>query len=606
MRVERIRDPHPGDDRPVADGGWGYKAGRWPGAPIDALPPGCPVTALGRDADNNYWFLDSMQQLNSVHRDKWGKKTLLDLFNNRPHYLQHHWPRWSAIKKDQEIASTMNGVEVDNAAHCLMYACAGQGAIEIDSKVRGRGAWKTRTGRLIWHAGDALYSITGGKLQGTGPAAVENVVYPGGAPILVPWREPVGMDGGPAQDLLGILKSWNFERPKLDPLIIIGGLGCCFLGGALDWRPYLFFSGGAGVGKSTLQNMIRAILGDALIKGANVTEASIRQLGRRDSLAIAVDEFEARSDNRKTAAVIELARIAASGDDILRGGADHHAAKFTMRSTFMFSAINPPPMEPADQSRMAMINLAPLDKSRGGKEPNIDADLMGRMLLRGLMDAWPNLQRTLGNWRDALRSAGFSDRAQMTYGTLMAMAELMLGPEVMEAEGLPMTDAQQLGDMLRGYTEIERSNQTENWVDCVQAILSAPIDAWKDGQKPTVGSVLEQMTEARGGVLLDEMHANNRLRLVGLKVLLRGMDDGQGERIFLAVPTSVRLGPEMILGNTKFGGGVWNSALKQAPANVVVRHLGAGQVVRINKSTSRAQLIDLAAWDAWQDKQETE
>ncbi|MCA0423571.1 MAG: hypothetical protein LCH61_09645 [Proteobacteria bacterium] len=598
-RRQAARDPLPGNGAPKAEGGWGYKAGMWPGAPADALPPDCPVVPLGRDGET-YWFLDSMQQLNGVHRDKWGKKLLLDLFNARPNYLQHHWPRWAAAKKGGGAELTMNGVEVDNAVNCLMHACADIGSIEIDTRVRGRGAWRTDRGELVWHAGDALYSATRGVLKSSGPCAIDRIVYPGAAPILTPWAEPAGQDE--AVNLLRLFQKWNFERPKLDPLIILGGIGCCFLGGALDWRPYLFFTGGAGVGKSTLQAALRAVLHDALIKGSNVTEASLRQFGRRDSLPIAIDEFEASEDNRKVAAVIDLARIAASGDDILRGGADHHGARFTMRSTFMFSAINPPPMGAADKSRMAMINLEPLNRTAGGQTPVIDGDTTGRIILRLLMDRWPDLNRTLANWRDALRSAGFSDRAQMTYGTLMAVAELLVGPEVMEAEGLPVTEPDRLGAALSAYTETERSDQADNWVNCLHKMFAATIDAWKDGQKPTVGNVFEQMRLTSGG--FDEVMANARLQLVGLKVVRAFAPDGT-EVSALAVPTSPNLGPAKILQGTEYRDGVWNSALKQAPRSVVRRDLvtDKGQplsVVKINNAATRAQFIDLAAWDARQ------
>jgi len=341
--AERARDALPRDPKPGDDKGWGYKAGQWPGAPADSLPPKMPVIPLGRDGET-YYFMDSMKQLNGVHRDKWGKKMLLDLFAARPYYLEHHWPRWSEPKgeKGKPKQSVINGLEVDDAIQCLMHACANEGAIEIGARVRGRGAWATKTGKLVWHAGDQLYMVESGGLVAAEPSAIEGVIYPGAAPIMIPWREPVSPEDSPAAGILKTLRTWNWERPTLDPILIIGWIAAAFLGAALDWRPYLFFAGGAGVGKSTLQNMLRALMADALIKAANATEASLRQFGNQDSLPIFLDEFEAKADNRKNISILELARIAASGDDILRGGADHRGAKFQMRSCFLFSAINPP------------------------------------------------------------------------------------------------------------------------------------------------------------------------------------------------------------------------------------------------------------------------
>lgn len=590
-RRDAIVDPQPGDES-----GWGYKAAQWPGAPADAMPPKCPVIPLGRDGET-YYFMDSMRQLNGVHRRDWSKKILIDLFNARPNYLTHHWPRFAEPNAKKGIpAGYINGLEADEAIACLVHACANAGAIEIGTRVRGRGAWATKTGQLVWHAGDAIYTVDGKKLVAAQPAAIDGTVYPGAPEIMTPWREPVEPEESPAHQILTMLRTWSWERQELDPILIVGWIACAFLGGALDWRPYLFFSGGAGVGKSVLQKLIRAVMGDALIKASNATEASLRQFGRQDTLPIFLDEFESRADNRKTIAIIELARIAASGDDILRGGADHQGQKFQMRSCFAFSAINPPPMTPADKSRMIPLNLSKLDKSRSGDEPVIRGDMDGRMILRCLMDQWPQWQPTLDKWRKALRIADLSDRAQMTYGTLLAGAELLLGYDAMKAAGLPLDEDATLGGIVKDMTELERAEQSDNWSDCIERMMAATIDAWRDGVRPTVGGVVEQW-EAPDGLSVHQ--ANDRLKLVGLSAQMRTIViDGQpSDRFMLAVPIPVALGPEKIFRDTIWADGVWTSALKQAPHHVVRRDLGSKQNVKINRVTARCLLIDLKAYD---------
>jgi hypothetical protein len=61
-------------------------------------------------------------------------------------------------------------------------------------------------------------------------------------------------------------------------------------------------------------------------------------------LPFLVDELESKAGSSKNQSVIELARVAYTGGDISRGGADHEGTTFKMNSSFMFSAINPPPM----------------------------------------------------------------------------------------------------------------------------------------------------------------------------------------------------------------------------------------------------------------------
>ncbi|WP_163571449.1 hypothetical protein, partial [Klebsiella pneumoniae] len=67
-----------------------------------------------------------------------------------------------------------------------------------------------------------------------------------------------------AHDLIAAFQSWKWERPLLDPILLLGWIGAAFLGAALDWRPALFITGDYGQGKSTLQAIIKEVIGDAL------------------------------------------------------------------------------------------------------------------------------------------------------------------------------------------------------------------------------------------------------------------------------------------------------------------------------------------------------
>lgn len=576
-KAASVKDPHPGDAE-----GWGYAAGMWPGAPCDQLPPDCPVIPLGVD-EGTYFFMDSLQQLNRIHRSDMNKKTLQDLFGKRPHYMEHHWPRRSTKAKDFEL----KGLHVDDVSKCLIKACQDVGIFNQNDKVRGRGMWKTGTGQLVWHAGEALYQVRGKRLVMASPSQIEGSVYPGRPRVMAPWQEPVGTNESPAQELLATLATWSWERPWLDPILVIGWIGCAFLGAALPWRPTLFVTGDKGVGKSTLQFVVKGMLGDALHKTANTTAAGIYQRVGRDSLPVAVDELEAGNDNRRSLPVIELARLTASGDQMFRGGADHTGVSFQLQNAFFFSAINPPPMEPADKSRMAILNLARLDQSRAAKPVMIDGDSASRMILRQIMDAWPTFDATLSSWQTSLREAGFDQRAQSTYGTLLAVAAMLLGDEAMEAAGLPITESRRLGELLADATASERAEQGENWRQCLEYVLGSVIDAYKSGEKPTVGGAIELWE--KGAHTLEI--ARSQVSLVGLGLIERG------DRRFLAVPNGTGQALNRLFAGTKWAGGVWGSALRQAPPDVVIRDLGNGQNVKINRVNHRCVLVDLAAYD---------
>jgi hypothetical protein len=71
-----------------------------------------------------------------------------------------------------------------------------------------------------------------------------------------------------------------------------------------------------------------------------------------------VDELEAKEDTRTTDKILELARIAYSGDKMQRGGKDGVGQEFAvMSSSFLFSSIALPAMDAQDASRMAVLMM---------------------------------------------------------------------------------------------------------------------------------------------------------------------------------------------------------------------------------------------------------
>ena len=331
--VKRPDDPPPEKKRD------GIAFGQWPGAPLDCLPPGCPVVPLGTDGKIDY-FIDGLGQLIPVAASEWGHKLLLKLFARTPNFVKWAWPRLNAelLKAGTRV---INGIEVNEAMACLMKASADKGIFSPNDRVRGRGAWTTRTGEFLWHAGDRIFSVAGDKLLEAPPGEIDGIFYPQRPPVTVPWRDRVPAEASPVHELLESLRSWNWERPVLDPLLVVGWIGVAFLGGAMEWRSHLFTTGDKGVGKSTLHFLLKELLGPCLQSTADTTPAGIYQRVRTDSLPVAIDELEATTDNRRVMGVVSLARLASSGAIMYRGGADHTGVQFTLRNTFFMSRHQP-------------------------------------------------------------------------------------------------------------------------------------------------------------------------------------------------------------------------------------------------------------------------
>jgi hypothetical protein len=86
-----VYDPLPEEARE------GIMPGRWPGFPVDKMPPGGGVIPLGVDGKICY-LVDTLGQLISVATNEWNKKTLAALYSQTPHFLYWAWPRWGAPK----------------------------------------------------------------------------------------------------------------------------------------------------------------------------------------------------------------------------------------------------------------------------------------------------------------------------------------------------------------------------------------------------------------------------------------------------------------------------------------------------------------------------
>lgn len=588
-REGAVFDPPPQEKRLIEVAGKAQEvaAGQWSGAPVDQLPPECPVIPLGREGKTSY-FVDSEGQIKAVSASEWGKRAVNDLFARQPNYPEWAWPKWVAGRGDQP--PHISGLAADVAEKCLIKAAADRGFFSPADRVRGRGAWTDDYGRLIWHAGDYLCLVEDGRLRVSKPGALGEHFYARQAVTIAPWPEPVPVDESPAQGLFRMLKSWNWERPEVDPLVVLGSLGVLMIGGALHVRPNVFVAGGFGVGKSALQDLVKSVLRNVLHDTANASEAGIRQRLALDTLPIAVDQMEAASDNRRAIGVMELARIAYSGGRFFRGGADHKGVEFIARSAFFMSGIVPPPMESEDKSRFAMLNL---DKLGNVGEPPVVSEEAGRKLLRSVMDGWSRWAQTLADMTAQLRQVGFSRRQADTYGTLLGMSLLMLGTAAFEDGGLPITEGDHFGEIMRKATIEERDVQVENWRACLEHLLGSVIDAWRGGEKPSVGSVLDQLESED----MSLSAARDRLGTAGLGLQEEEIEGQFGKRRhLLAVPrSSPALG--RLFAGTRWQDGGWWASLRQGASCGVVSDIG--KVVKINRVPARCALVDLKRYDAF-------
>lgn len=520
-------------------------------AGLAGLPEDCPVIPLGGTADG-CWYLNSNRQ--AVYREagEHGMLRLLHLFGGRRDYLASI-PAWQRRNKAGEVV----GFAPELVAASLMRAAIARGPWNDAGKLRGRGAWRGEDGDLILHCGDRLW-IAGRLVD---PGLRGELVYQASdsRPRPADDAQPGGA-AGPAAELFGLLKSWPWADP-LSARLLLGWVCAAQVGGALPWRPAVWTTGDSGTGKSTLQELLKALFvqQQGIHSIADGSEAGLRQLQMHDTLPIALDELEADANPAKVNAVIKLVRLAASGGLIVRGGQDHRGQSFIARFCTLATSINVPSMLPQDRSRIAILELT--DLQPGSRPPPVRMDDMralGRRLLRRMADAWPGFEARWQQWRECMLADRMTARAADQYGTLLACADLALHDDAPTSEEI----AEQLA-ALAGFLAPSRAIEVRDWQACLMHLTSSLATAWRQGEQRTLGSFVAQAAgQLPGHDNVDE--AQHILATVGLRVV---QDDG---RWWLAV-ANLHAGLQRLFEGTRWTGlpgapGVWASSLKRAPS----------------------------------------
>lgn len=553
-------DPEPGAAR------GDIMPGRWTPDEL-GLPPDCPVVPLGVDGATN-WFLDPIGQL-YCYQKPYGQADTLELFRGRHLYLYWAWPKW---KGKSEESVDVDGWKNEKARETLIAACTAKGPWSAIEKVRGRGCWSDGRGGIVVHLGNRMISVDAtGRHVDQPPGEVSGHVYPTRPKVPGPWGwpRPIEDESNPAATLKLMFSTWSWSRPEIDPHLLLGWIGVAFLGAALPWRPAIYMTGDKGSGKSTLQEVLKSLFGDWMVQTTNTTAAGIYQRVGQDCLPVSVDEFEAKGDNTKAKALLELARQASSGGLMLRGGDRHQGVEFQARSAFIFSSINAPPMEPQDLSRFALLRLQKLKD--GSKRPPIDPVAlgeMGRIILRRLIEQFHRFEETWRAFRDELAMGGMDGRGQDTFGTLLACADMIAhdGWDPARLQQPHEGDLRAWREIMSPVTMSEFDDATENWRLALEHLLSVPVEAWRNGTRTTVGQALEAWFKHEE-FDQDVVKVRHVLGQAGLTLERR-----VGGKDFLAVPNSNPLTRRLFEG-TKWGGeigaGVWKDALRQGPRDLL-------------------------------------
>jgi hypothetical protein len=523
------------------------------------------------------------------------------------------------VIKPSEIVS----FEADDIKETFFRACARKGFFSPNDKMRGRGAWTFRSGNLVYHSGDALWVCEKGRFKTLPTGVHEKMLYPRLSALPEPWTEPITLEDNPAGKLLETFRKWKWTRPEVDPVLLLGWIGCAYLGGALDWRSAVLLLGDRATGKSTLQHNLRNIFGEALFRSADTTAAGIYQAMAHDARPVALDELEPDSDPRKLDNVVHLMRTSSSGDIGRRGGPTKgEASEFQMRSAFLFSAIDNPLRSAQDMSRVAVLRLMPLDLNQE-RPPAVDIDVTGPMMLSLMMQGWGDngarFKATLDRFKAALAEGGHGGRGQDTYGTLLACAAVLLGPELAEQLKVPLRETEELewAELLAADSLPEVEDAKPNYRQCVDRMLTTPVKVWRSVARNTIGQALEDLKVAEAATwgAEDDVYSRHKAKrdlgmagfgLFSAQEITAAAVKSQKisvdaalmkygllrDQLLLAVPNTSSKIAEHLAGSV-WQHGAWKDALRQCPVDGVMITNGDINKQTIDGTQTRCTLIVL-------------
>jgi hypothetical protein len=592
-----------------------------PTVPIDTTPvdireekarmmlgPDCPYVPLGYD-ETSYYVISRNLIVRQLKERDLSRNMMVSLASES--WLEARYPRKRRSKSgDIEVY----GIAAEKAAAELMAACSIMGYWSPDDHIRGRGAWIGADGDLVLHRGDHLF------VRGRSVALGRHSDF-----VYVPRRPlpalPTGPRMGPlidtaAAQLTTRLDEFRWARGTYDVDLALGWICCAILGAALAFRPHMWITGEFGTGKTTLQMLLTALFSSAGM--VSVTDASAAGLWQHmsfDAIPVGVDEIESSAELERQAAIIKLIRQASSGALILRGGASHAGAAFTVQSCFLCSSIIVPPMPSQDASRIIVLEL--LKDPPGVRRPPFSVGRVtdiGAALTRRLADHYPRLVRdVVPAVRQQMQDDGFPARMSDVYAALWATRDVAMYDEFSPSR---------LADWLAQQpTVIAKENAqrdlTPEWRRCLDWLLSSRTDRLRADSdtfgdligrgaekllKPPPRTVVQHTLFDPSGEEIESSEddragtaARNRLMRYGLMVRAE-MDQTSGApTVVLIVANSHRQLAEMFaqsvwrtLPEAATGGG-WVQVLRRAPGAQPTR-----QAVRFRAGVrSRAVILPI-------------
>lgn len=500
---------------------------------------------MGYTDDSRYVFIDARRQLKVLTASQvTTKPNLLDMAK-RSFWIS----QFPILNKNGEPYD----LDHVRAGDTLMDLCREEGPF-ILSNVRGRG---------VWREGNRVVVNTGEQVSAEG-----KYTYICFDPLVI--KEQT-QDIQP-QRVQELLKLFCWKNP-LDADLLFGWLVLAPACGALEWRPHMFLHGPKNSGKTTVLHMIAKLLDPMVIKlDGQSSEAGIRQKLKADSLPVILDEFESDGSANRMANIIRLARSASSGEDaVARGTPEGRVMEFLIRATFLFGAINPRVVTPADASRIVCIELVPHSNSRDtkGSIERLVSEVSGYSpsWCQQAMRLVPLIEPTVKVLRAALPP--MDSRHVLNMATLMAGTWLGVEGARVPSADEALAFAGKYEHLLVEHAAVHDEDDAHQ---CWQYLLGFPLNG---------AAVADWISYHIEGEVLLEQSPGTLLRSHGMRILPEGL-----------LVANNAAGLEKIFAGTRWAQGAWVTALRRLPGS------SATDATLFSDKKSRATLISKDNFDS--------
>jgi putative DNA primase/helicase len=295
-----------------------------------------PFLILGVADDGKGYFLDRHGRLSSMGLGSITQNKLLTLAPLS--FWQNEFGTAKGIGRDDWVTATDAVIQLT-------------GQVDFDpERIRGRGAWREKDGRICYHNGRDTIGDSSSKrlyLRMT-PKDIGLDTFP------LPEKEQLAK-------ILHITSQMSFET-RADMIRCIAWSTLAPFCGAMPWRPGGLLTGRSESGKSTIVDMlIKPLSQPRVFSGGETTEAGVRQAIKNDACAIVIEEAETDTPKKRQRRddILSLMRQSTSDETpkAAKGTIDGKGMMFTLRSMFMFVAISPEVESIADDNRLFRVNL---------------------------------------------------------------------------------------------------------------------------------------------------------------------------------------------------------------------------------------------------------